>query len=63
MKANELIEKNVEELKAERLNLLREQFKLRIQLSTGQLETPHLIKKVRRDIARVNSVLNQKVGA
>ena len=63
MKANELKDKSVEELNAELLNLLREQFNLRMQLSTGQLEKPHSIKQVRRDIARVKTVLNQKVGA
>ena len=41
MKANELKEKSVEELNAELLNLLREQFNLRMQLNTGQLEKPH----------------------
>jgi large subunit ribosomal protein L29 len=63
MKANELKEKSVEELNAELLNLLREQFNLRMQFNTGQLEKPHSIKQVRRDIARVKTVLNQKVGA
>jgi large subunit ribosomal protein L29 len=63
MKANELKDKSVEELNAELLNLLREQFNLRMQLSTGQLEKPHSIKQVRRDIARVKTVLKQKVGA
>ena len=63
MKASELKDKSVEELNAELLNLLREQFDLRMQLSTGQLEKPHSIKQVRRDIARVKTVLNQKAGA
>lgn len=63
MKANELKEKSVEELNAELLNLLREQFNLRMQLNTGQLAQAHLVKQVRRDIARVKTVLNQKVGA
>lgn len=63
MKANELKEKSVEELNAELLNLLRKQFELRMQLSTGQLTQPHLVKEVRRDIARVKTVLNQKAGA
>lgn len=62
MKANELKDKSVEELNAELLNLLREQFNLRMQLSTGQLEKPHAIKQVRRDIARVKTVLTQKAG-
>ena len=63
MKANELKEKSVEELNAELLNLLRKQFELRMQLNTGQLAQAHLVKEVRRDIARVKTVLNQKVGA
>ncbi|WP_026959663.1 MULTISPECIES: 50S ribosomal protein L29 [Aliagarivorans] len=63
MKANELKDKSVEELKAELLNLLREQFNLRMQASTGQLAQTHLLKNVRRDIARVKTILNQKAGA
>ncbi|RKF21410.1 50S ribosomal protein L29 [Alginatibacterium sediminis] len=63
MKANELKEKNVEELNAELLNLLREQFNLRMKASTGQLAQSHLLKNVRRDIARVKTILNQKAGA
>lgn len=63
MRANELKEKSVEELNAELLNLLREQFNLRMQLNTGQLAQAHLVKQVRRDIARVKTVLNQKAGA
>ncbi len=63
MKANELREKSVEELKAELLNLLREQFKLRMQHSTGQLSQTHLLKKMRRDIARVKTIMNEKAGA
>ncbi len=63
MKANELKEKNVEELNAELLELLREQFNLRMQASTGQLSQTHSLRKVRRDIARVKTVINQKAGA
>ncbi len=63
MKASELREKSVEELNAQLLELLREQFSLRMQKSTGQLEKTHLLKNVRRDIARVKTVLNQKAGA
>ena len=62
MKANELKEKSVEEINAELLNLLRKQFELRMQLNTGQLAQAHLVKEVRRDIARVKTVLNQKAG-
>ncbi|GAA3717309.1 MULTISPECIES: 50S ribosomal protein L29 [Oceanisphaera] len=63
MKAQDLREKSVEELNQELLGLLREQFNMRIQASTGQLEQTHNIKNVRRDIARVKTVLNQKAGA
>ncbi len=63
MKASELREKSSDELKAELLNLLREQFTLRMQSSTGQLEKPHLLKQVRRNIARVKTVLTEKAGA
>jgi len=63
MKANELKEKSVEEINAELLNLLRKQFEMRMQLNTGQLAQAHLIKQLRRDIARVKTVLNQKAGA
>ena len=62
MNASELKQKNVEELNAELLNLLREQFNLRMQLSTGQLAQTHSIKNVRRDIARVKTILNEKAG-
>ncbi|GAB3241717.1 50S ribosomal protein L29 [Pseudaeromonas pectinilytica] len=63
MKAQDLRQKSVEELKAELIGLLREQFNLRIQASTGQLSQTHTLKLVRRDIARVKTVLNEKAGA
>ncbi|MCC4263542.1 MULTISPECIES: 50S ribosomal protein L29 [Oceanimonas] len=63
MKAQDLREKSVEELNQELLNLLREQFNLRMQASTGQLAQTHNLKTVRRDIARVKTVLNEKAGA
>ena len=63
MKAQDLREKSVEELNAELLNLLREQFNLRMQAATGQLQQPHTLKAVRRDIARVKTVLTEKAGA
>ncbi|HCS27550.1 MAG TPA: 50S ribosomal protein L29 [Spongiibacteraceae bacterium] len=62
MKAAELKEKSVEELDGQLLKLLEEQFKLRIQKSTGQLAQTHLLKQARRDIARVKTVLRQKAG-
>ena len=63
MKATELKEKNVEELNAELLNLLREQFNLRMQASTGQLEKTDQLRKVRRTIARVKTILTEKADA
>ncbi|WP_456095397.1 50S ribosomal protein L29 [Rhabdonatronobacter sediminivivens] len=45
------------------LGLLREQFNLRMQAATGQLNQSHLLKRVRKDIARVKTVINQKAGA
>lgn len=63
MKASELKAKSVEELNAELLGLLREQFNLRMQAATGQLAQTHLLKQVRRDIARVKTILTEKAGA
>jgi len=63
MKAIELREKSAEDLNKQLLELLREQFNLRMQNSTGQLGQTHLLKAVRRDIARVKSVLTEKAGA
>jgi len=62
MKASELKTKGVDELNAELLSLLREQFNLRMQKGTGQLSQPHRVKAVRRDIARIKTVLGQKAG-
>lgn len=63
MKANDLQQKSVEELNEELLQQLQEQFKLRMQASTGQLNQTHLLKQTRRDIARIKTVLKQKAGA
>ncbi len=62
MKAQELREKSVEELNSELLAQLQEQFKLRMQASTGQLQQTHLVKQVRRDIARIKTLLAEKAG-
>jgi large subunit ribosomal protein L29 len=63
MKASELREKNVDELNKELMELLREQFNLRMQKGTGQLARPHQMKEVRRNIARVKTVLRDKAGS
>ena len=60
MNATDLREKNIEELNSEKLELLREQFNLRMQKGTGQLTQSHLLKDVRRNIARINTVINEK---
>ena len=60
MSASELRNKNQAELKDELLGLLREQFNLRMQRASGQLNKGHLLRNVRRNIARVKTVLNQK---
>lgn len=62
MKANEMREKTAEELNTLMLELLHDQFKLRMQKSTGQLQQTHLVKQVRRDIARVKTLLTEKAG-
>ncbi|WP_240342330.1 50S ribosomal protein L29 [Methylococcus sp. EFPC2] len=56
MKATELRQKTVEELDTVLSDLYKEQFNLQMQKATGQLGKPDRIKKVRRDIARVNTV-------
>ncbi|CDZ95665.1 MULTISPECIES: 50S ribosomal protein L29 [Pseudomonadaceae] len=62
MKANELREKSAQQLNEQLLELLRDQFNLRMQKATGQLGQSHLLSQVRRDIARVKTVLNQQAG-
>ncbi|MEW6678970.1 MAG: 50S ribosomal protein L29 [Pseudomonadota bacterium] len=59
MKASELRAKGVAELKEELKALLRAQFSLRMQLSTQQTNKTHELRKVRRDIARVHTVMQQ----
>ncbi len=60
MKASELREKSVAELKDELLTLRREQFNLNMAKATGQLAQTHLLAQVRRDIARIKTVIAQK---
>jgi len=60
MKASELRDKSVEELQQEIENLVKEQFNYRMQQSTGQLGQSHLLKQVKKDIARLKTVLNEK---
>ena len=60
MKASDLREKSVEDLNKQLLSLREEQFKLRMAKATGQLGQSHLLKQARRDIARVEAVLERK---
>jgi len=59
MKASELRTKTTEGLREDLNALLREQFNLRMQNGSGQLAQVHQLKKVRRNIARVKTVLNE----
>lgn len=60
MKASELRTKSADELNMELLDLLKAQFGLRMQLATQQLSNHSQIGKVRRDIARVRTILREK---
>lgn len=62
MKINEMREKSVEELNTLLLDRLHDQFKFRVQKATGQLQKTHLVKQVRRDVARVKTLLTEKAG-
>ena len=62
MKASELVEKSVDDLNKQLLDLREEQFKLRMAKATGQPGQTHLLKQTQRDIARVKTVLQQKAG-
>ena len=59
MKASELRQKSTDELSAELLESLKEQFVFRMQRATGQLSRPSEMKKVRRKIARIKTIINE----
>lgn len=60
MNTQELRVQEEGELRKALSGLLQEQFNLRMQRGTGQLNAPHELRRVRRDIARVRTVLNEK---
>ena len=62
-KASDFRSKNPDQLKEELLQLKKEQFNLRFQQATGQLEKTARIKVVRRDIARVQTLLREQARA
>jgi large subunit ribosomal protein L29 len=62
MKAKSLRQKSVSEVQAEIVSLRKEQFNLRMQRGTGQLSRPHLMREVRKNVARAKTVLREKQG-
>lgn len=63
MKAKELKEQTTEELKIKERDLYDQLFQLRFQAATAQLEKPAKIRQVRRDLARIKTVIRQKAPA
>ena len=62
MKASELRIKDAAELKELLMKLRKEQFSLRMQHGNGTLDGRHELKRVRREIARIKTVMNQSQG-
>ncbi|MEM6566127.1 MAG: 50S ribosomal protein L29, partial [Pseudomonadota bacterium] len=63
MNAKELHDKTPDQLREDLVNLKKEQFNLRFQQATGQLENSAQLRTARRNAARVKTVLNQKAAA
>ncbi|MAL79786.1 MAG: 50S ribosomal protein L29 [Sneathiella sp.] len=63
MKAQDLLGKTADELKTELLQLKKEQFNLRFQKASGQLENTARQRQVRRDIARIKTVMSAKAAS
>ena len=63
MKTSELVGKTKDELVAKLTDLKKEQFNLRFQKATGQLENTARVRQVRRDIARVRGLLDKQTAA
>jgi len=62
MKAQDLREKTAEELHEELMSVLKEQFNIRMQHATGQLSNTTRLKSVRRTVARIKTIMNEKVS-
>ena len=62
MKVEEIRKKTNDQLKTEMSNLYKESFNLRFQKSSGQLENTSRIFKVRKLIARIKTIMNEKLG-
>ena len=63
MNANELRDKTPDQLRDELVALKKEAFNLRFQQATGQMENTSRMRQVRRSVARVTTILNQKAAA
>ncbi len=63
MKSSDLVGKTTDELNSKLVDLKKEQFNLRFQKATGQLENTARVKQVRRDVARVRTALHKQAGA
>lgn len=62
MKVNEMRQKSISDLKVEHLSLLRELFNLRMQKATGQLAKNHEMRRVRRAVAKLLTIIREKMG-
>ena len=63
MKTNELRDKSIDELNIRERELREQLFKLRFQRATGRMESPAKMRQVRREIARIKTLLNEKARA
>ena len=63
MKAQDLRDKTPDQLREELSSLKKEAFNLRFRQATGQLESTARMRAVKRDVARVNTILNEKAAA
>ncbi len=63
MKTTDLRAKSKDELREELVSLKKEQFNLRFQAASGQLENTARVKQVRRDVARIRTILTEQAEA
>lgn len=62
MKIKEVKDLSTDELKQKNMNIAEELFRLRIRHASGQLESPAMMKNLRKDIARIKTVLKEREG-
>ena len=63
MKIADVRAMNADQLADQLLDLKKEQFNLRFQAATGQMEKPHRVDQIRKDIARIKTVMRQSASA